>query len=139
MRLRCQARKRKGAAMVEMAIVLPVFITLVLGLIEASRLGQVTQILTTAAREGCRVAVIDGNTNTDVTNRVNQLLSASNISGVTLVQNPTDCTTVHSSDNPNTIQVTLSVPYSSVTWLGTPRFFSSVTVTGTATMSSERP
>ena len=125
--------------MVELAIVLPVFVMLVLGLIEASRLGMVTQILTTAAREGCRVAVIDGNDNSNVTTRINQLLSASNITGVTTTQTPSDCTTVHSSDNPNTVTIALSVPYSKVTWLGTPRFFKTVTVTGSATMSSERP
>src|SRR5579864_8209893 len=101
-------RKRSGAAMVEAAIILPVFVLLVFGLIEASRLGMVAQILTTAAREGCRVAVIDGNTNTDVTNRVDSILSTSKISGYTFTQTPTDCTTVHSSDNPNTITVNLS-------------------------------
>jgi Flp pilus assembly protein TadG len=139
MRVKQCRKKRGGAAMVELAIILPVFILLVLGLIEASRLGMVAQILTTAAREGCRIAVIDGNTNTDVTNSVNQLLSTSKITGATQTLSPTNCTTVHSSDNPNTITVTVSVPYSKVSWLGKPLLFQNVTVTGTATMSSERP
>jgi Flp pilus assembly protein TadG len=125
--------------MVEVALVLPVFVLLVFGLLECSRLGMVSVILTTAAREGCRVAVIDGNTNTDVTNRINQILSSSNITGVTTTQVPTDCTTVKSGDNPNTVQITLNVPYRQVSWLPTPYLFNSVTVTGTATMSSERP
>jgi Flp pilus assembly protein TadG len=125
--------------MVEMAIVLPLLVLLVFGLIDCSRLGMVTQILNTAAREACRVAAIDGNTNADVTARLNQVLNSSAISGVTVTQTPTDCTTVHSSDNPNTVTVTLSVPFRQVTWLGTPFLFQSANVSGSATMSSERP
>jgi len=139
MRVRCRKKKNRGAALVELAIILPVFVLLVFGLIEASRLGMVAQILTTAAREGCRVAVIDGNTNTDVTNRVDSILSTSKISGYTFTQTPTDCTTVHSSDNPNTITVNLSVPYSSVSWLGKPFLFQNAIVVSACTMSSERP
>jgi Flp pilus assembly protein TadG len=141
MRVRGRIRRRSGAAMVELAIMLPVFIFLVFGLIEASRLGMVAQILATAAREGCRVAVIDGNVNSDVTNQINTFLSSASIdsSNVTVVQTPTDCTTVSSGDDPNTVSVTLSVPYSKVSWLGTPLYFQSAVVTGTATMSSERP
>jgi Flp pilus assembly protein TadG len=125
--------------MVEAAIILPVLVLLVFGLIECARLGMVAQILSTAAREGCRVAVVDGNTNTDVTNRINQVLNTSGISGVTTTQTPSDCTTVHSGDNPNTIQVTLSVPYRQVTWLPSPYLFQDSTVTASAVMSSERP
>lgn len=135
------SKKRRGAAMVEAAIILPVFILLVFGLIEASRLAMVATILTDAAREGCRVAVIDGNTNSDVTTRINQILTSSNINSsyVTMTQTPSDCTTVSSSSNPNTIQVNLSVPYKNVSWLGTPYLFQNATVTASATMSSERP
>ena len=43
---------RRGTSAVEMALVAPVFLTLVVGIIEASRVGMVCQMLTTAAREG---------------------------------------------------------------------------------------
>ena len=56
--------RRRGASAVEMAVIAPVFLTLVLGIIESSRLGMVSQLLTTAVREGCRVAVINGMTET---------------------------------------------------------------------------
>ena len=72
--------KRRGASAVEMAFIAPVFLTLVLGIIESSRLGMVSQLLTTAAREGCRVAVINGMTQTDVQNRINGVLNGSGIS-----------------------------------------------------------
>jgi hypothetical protein len=35
--------------------------------------------------------------------------------------------------------VTLTIPFRQVTWLGTPFLFQNVSVTGSATMSSERP
>src|SRR4051812_31810099 len=50
MRLRSKSRRRVGAVVVEMAVVLPIFIGLVMGQIESSRLGMVAQLLTTAAR-----------------------------------------------------------------------------------------
>lgn len=132
-------KRRRGAAIVEMALVLPLFIALIFAQIESARLGMVSQLLTTAAREGCRVAVVNGNTNADVTNRVNTVLNSLAITGATMTQTPTDCTTVHAGDSPNTITVTLSVPYSRVSWLPVPYFLTSATITASATLSSERP
>src|SRR5690348_10380937 len=47
---------RRGASLVETAIVLPVFILLVIGLIEFARVVMFQQVLTDAARIGCRQA-----------------------------------------------------------------------------------
>ena len=52
-----------------MAIVVSAFVTLILGQIETARLGMASQMLTTAARDGCRVAVIPGSTQCDVQSR----------------------------------------------------------------------
>src|SRR2546428_792145 len=60
MRLRKRHAERRASAMVELAFVLPLFLFFVLGIIEASRMGMAEQLLVTAAREGCRVAVIPG-------------------------------------------------------------------------------
>lgn len=51
-----RGRSRRGAAAVEAAFVLPLLITLMLGVWEAGRLVQVSSILTNAAREGARTA-----------------------------------------------------------------------------------
>jgi Flp pilus assembly protein TadG len=139
MRVQPKTRRRRGTAVAEMAVVMPLFIFLIFGQIESARLGMVSQLLTTAAREGCRVAVVDGNTNTDVNNRLTSILTSMGISGWALTQTPTDCTTVHAADTTNTITVSLSVPYSAVSWLPSPFFLKNVTVTSAATMSSERP
>jgi Flp pilus assembly protein TadG len=125
---------------VEMAFIAPVFLMLIMGTIESSRLGMVAQLLTTAAREGCRVAVVEGMTQTDVQNRVNAVLSGSGISVGTVT--PT-CTGLYSWDSSNqpgaAITVSLSVPYSQVSWLPTSFFFQGAVISSSATMSSERP
>ena len=51
---------RRGASMVEMAIVLPVFLTLVLGMLDLSIAVLRTHVLANAAREGCRKAMVHG-------------------------------------------------------------------------------
>lgn len=50
---------RRGAVTVEFAIIAPVLLTLVLGVIEVSRLFETQNILATAAREGARMAAMD--------------------------------------------------------------------------------
>jgi Flp pilus assembly protein TadG len=133
-----KSRSARGAAAVEMALVAPVFVTLLLGMIEASRLGMVAQLLTTAAREGCRVAVLDGSTQASVQARVNAVLTGSGISVGTVT--PTCSSGAWTSAPMGTpISVTLSVPYSQVTWLGTPYFLKNCNIQSSATMSSERP
>lgn len=133
-------RRRSGASAVELALVAPVFVALVMGQIESSRLGMVAQLLTTAAREGCRVAVINGSTQDSVQSRVNAVLSGSGISVGTVT--PTCTSSIYTWDTAplgTPISVSLSVPYSQVSWLGTPFYFGNATVSASATMSSERP
>lgn len=139
MKLRNRARARRGASAVEMALIAPVFVTLVLGQIETSRLGMVSQLLTTAAREGCRVAVLPHNDQSDVQDRVNRVLEGSGIPVGTVT--PTCPSPAVWDDSPagTPITVRLSVPYRSVSWLGVPFFLKDATVTASATMSSERP
>lgn len=129
-------RRRSGAAAVEMAFMLPVFCTLAFAQLEASRLGQVTQMLTIAARQGARVAVIAGKTQSDVQTAVNAVLNNTGISVGTVTPSPS---TWQTDANGTAITVTVSVNYNSVSWMNPPMFFSGTTLTGRATMSSERP
>src|SRR6476660_2405377 len=50
---------RRGAAVVETAAVVSVFLLLLFGLVEFSRLIFIDQLVTTAAREGARYAVVN--------------------------------------------------------------------------------
>jgi Flp pilus assembly protein TadG len=136
---RREVKGRRGASAVEMALITPVFLTLVLGIIETSRLGMVAQLLTTAAREGCRVAVLSGSTQSDVQNRVDAVLSGSGISVGTVTPTCTGSGPWTSASSGTPITVSFSVPYSKVSWLKVPYFLKTATITGSATMSSERP
>src|SRR5262245_57058974 len=55
-------RNRRAAAAVEFAVVAPIFLLLVFGMIEYGRMVMVYQIVTNASREGARAAVLDGAT-----------------------------------------------------------------------------
>ena len=68
---------RRGAVIVEMALVLPIFLALVLGIIEFGRGLMVGQLVTNAAREGARKAILDGSTNSDITSTIQSLLATS--------------------------------------------------------------
>lgn len=63
---------RTGSAMVEMAVCFPVFMLILMGIIEFGRAMSVTQMLNSASRIGCRAAILDGSSNSNVTNIVKQ-------------------------------------------------------------------
>ena len=133
MRLRRAGRRCRGTSAVEMALVAPLLIALIMGQLESSRLGMVAQLLTTAAREGCRVAVINGNTQAKVQARVDAVLASSGIKVGTVTPTPGWETAVTGTP----ITVSLSVPYSKVSWLPTPYYLKSATVSASATMNRE--
>ena len=68
-------RSEKGVAMVEAAITLPIILLISVGIFEFGRAYQTSQVLTNAAREGARLAVIEGSTDTEVRARVNKYLT----------------------------------------------------------------
>ncbi len=53
---RSASERRKGTAAVEAAVILPLLMTMLMGVWEVGRMVQVCQILDNAAREGCRLA-----------------------------------------------------------------------------------
>ncbi len=67
--------QRQGAAIVEMAICFPVFMLILLGIVEFGRALMVSQMLSNTAREACRVAVMEGGTNIDVETLIDDLVS----------------------------------------------------------------
>jgi len=66
---------RRGVAVVEMALVLPLFFTIVLGIIEFGRALMVSQLVTNAAREAARRAVLNGATNASIDHWIRDYLS----------------------------------------------------------------
>jgi Flp pilus assembly protein TadG len=154
MRWRAKRTKRRGGAVAELAVAAPVFAFIILGQIETSRLGMAAQLIATAAREGCRVAVINGSTNTgaasglDVQYQVNTMLAPLGLSTMTVSAVDSDPGTNGAFVMPSTwstaaggtaITVLIRVPYSSLSWLPSPYFMKNATVVASATMTSERP
>jgi Flp pilus assembly protein TadG len=135
MKSRKRITKRRGAAAVEFALVLPVYMVLLLGVLEFARLGMAVQVVTSAAREGCRVAALPGNTATDAQNRVNAVLSQSGFPNATITLTPADPTTASGGTQ---ITLSLSIPFSQLSWLGTASF-ANTNIHGSATFASERP
>ncbi len=129
-------RNRRGSAVVEFAIVAPVFFAFTLGMIEVGRAVMVQQILTTASREGARQAVLDGATQSAVTTFVTSYLTSASVSsgGATVAFNPSLPT---ASGYTGPVTVTVSVPFSQVTWSPSPIFLKGTTLTASTTMQRE--
>jgi Flp pilus assembly protein TadG len=58
MRLPTGRKGRRGQAMVEFALILPILLLLVIGIVEFGRAWNISQTLTDAAREGARRSVL---------------------------------------------------------------------------------
>jgi Flp pilus assembly protein TadG len=69
-------RDDRGTALIEMAFTLPLLLLVSVGIIEFGRAFQTWQILTNAAREGARAAVLPGYSDAMVTARVQQYVQA---------------------------------------------------------------
>jgi Flp pilus assembly protein TadG len=58
MRLRKRAAGDGGQALVEFALILPVLLLMIIGIVEFARAWNIKQVITDAAREGARTAVV---------------------------------------------------------------------------------
>lgn len=132
-------RNRRGAAAVEFAIVAPVFILMIFGMIEFGRAIMVKQVLTNASREGARFAALDGATSAATKTLVATYLTGAGISDATIsVQNNSGAEVEPSTISyGQTVTVKVSVPFASVSWLPTPWFLNSKTLAASTVMRRE--
>ena len=72
--VRRRFRSARGVAMIEAAITMPLLLFVCVGIIEFGRLYQTWQVMTNAAREGARVAVLPSTVSGAVDSRVRQYL-----------------------------------------------------------------
>lgn len=134
LRQHARGNARRGASAVEFAIVAPIFFLVVLGIVEFGRMSMVQQIITNAAREGARVGVLDGSTFDSVNTKVQQYLSAAAIKGAKVNVNPNPPSSA-GFDQP--VSVSVSIPFSDVSWLPSPFFLKKTTLTANAVMRRE--
>src|SRR5215813_5564266 len=81
-RLRTRLRREEGAALLEMAVTLPLLLFLSVAIFEFGRAYQTWQVLTNAAREGARVAVLPGVNDAAVRDRVKSYIAAGQLGAV---------------------------------------------------------
>ena len=125
---------KRGAATVEFAVISPVFILLVLGMIEIGRGLNVQHVLLNAARAGCRVGVVDGATQQDMLDQVAYSLVGSGISNYSVSVSPKPLSSAAAGDP---VTVTLTASYSDVSWVPIPRFLGGATVTSACSLPHE--
>jgi Flp pilus assembly protein TadG len=113
-----RARPRRGAHLVEFALVFPLFLMLFFALVDLGRGLMVVSLLTNAARSGCRAGVVEFAHNSDVekavTEKVNGMGLANPSMTITVNGAEQDVSTAQPQDK---ITVAVSVPYADVTWL----------------------
>jgi len=74
--MRTQLRKnQRGAALIETAITIPIILLIAVSIFEFGRAYQTWQVLTNAAREGARQAILADKTDGDVTNAVRNYMT----------------------------------------------------------------
>lgn len=123
----------------EFAVVAPVFVLLIFGLIEFSRMMMLRQALTNAAREGCRNGIL---ATTTTAQSVDSMIR-SRLQGI--VASPTDTNKVRVTVTPASfasithstlVSAEVEVSYSDVSWFP-PWFLGNVKIKGQASMKRE--
>jgi Flp pilus assembly protein TadG len=113
-------KNRSGAATVELAIVLPVLVTLFLGMCEVGRTINATMILQDAVAVGAREASIGQSTNSQIKQYVLNYLTTAGIpttNATVTVSNLTEASVDASAANPlDKLQVSVTVPFKDVRW-----------------------
>ena len=111
MKTRMRKKHRWAAVAVEMAIVTPLLLTLLFGMIEYGWLFTVRQAMVTASREAARTAALPGSTDADITSRVANYMEPL---GLTTYQ----VSTTHSEPGNPVETVQISIPRADVSLLG---------------------
>jgi Flp pilus assembly protein TadG len=111
---------RRGTSVVEFALVAPIFFVVVMGLIEIGRACMVTELLTEAARRGCRAGVIEGTSSSSIQSAATDYLTSVGINGesadVYVNDVLADNTNIKAMPAYTEITVVVTVPISNVTW-----------------------
>ncbi len=130
MRTTLRSKCRRAAAAVELAIVTPVLLTMLFGIVEFGWVFTVRQALVTASREGARTASLPGATVTDVQTRINEYTQPLGLSTAT---SQVEC----GADGKPSGTVTVSIPYANVTLVGSYFGCTSGNLSATCSMKKE--
>ena len=104
-------RSERGTAVVEFALVLPLLLMFLFGIMEFGRIMMVNHTLNNAARAGARIAVLPGSDNDRVLSAINSELSSCGLTLDEYVLDPSDVSTAERDDP---ITVTIKIDYESI-------------------------
>jgi Flp pilus assembly protein TadG len=110
-RLRRRHRRDRGAAIIEVAITLPLLLLISVATFEFGRAFQTWQVLTNAAREGARLAIIAGSTDGGVITRVQDYLTSGAVPNPDTATVVIDRTVVLSGSTGTATSVTVTYPF----------------------------
>ena len=133
-RVRPRRRRRTGGAAVEFAIVAVPLILLLLTVVEFGRALMCVHSLEEAARLGCRTAVLQGTTVSEVETTVAETLAPAGIGNQTVAVSPNPLGAA-AAWSPVTVTVTAS--YADLSWLPVPAYFGSANMTASCTLPRE--
>lgn len=124
---------RAGAAIVELAVTLPIILFLLAGLLEFSRVLMLKQTVNSAAYEGARAAVVVGSTSQAARDSVDALMKSTLLNNWSTTIDPPVF-----DEQTSAVTVQVSVPVADNSWV-TPFFFRSSVIDCSVTLITERP
>ena len=77
-----RGREESGSQLIEFMLVFPIMMLLIAGIMDFGMLLRTYEAVTNAAREGARVAVLEGYGQDDIEVRIDQYLDAAGLTGV---------------------------------------------------------
>ena len=114
---RHSGRRRRGNAVIEAALVLPILLALAFGTVEFGHFFYCKHTLQGAARDGARVAILSGSTNTSVTTAVANTMTAAGFTSPQYSVTITNATTAASISNVGTVATGTPIKVNvSATW-----------------------
>lgn len=107
------AERRRGAAVVEFAVVLPLLLTILFGIIEYGWVFMVRQTLQTAAREGARIAILQTSEEpyASAMNRIAEVMTPTGLTSYTV-------TMTHATSGDPVETIVVAIPYQDVSLMG---------------------
>lgn len=133
MNIRQGARLRRGASLVEFALVLPVILLIFCAILEFSHVSLMRHSAEAAAYEGCRSAIVVGASASDAEEAVGELLSAASIREW---QSSIEPRLIHEATAQ--VTVTVTIPVAENAWI-TPFFLKDKVVVRSVSLITERP
>jgi Flp pilus assembly protein TadG len=125
-------QKRNGAAMVEFAIVAPIFFLLIVSSLEFGRLNVIRHTADQAAYEAARAAMVPGATAKEAKQAAKGMLAIAGTRGAKITVDPPAL-----GPDDTQITVTIDIPLSKNGWI-TPRFTQNAVIHAVSRLRAER-